>query len=194
MRQAAETREEVLNAAIRLFTTLGWAGTTVRAIASEAGVAVETVYSGFESKKGLLRAAMGAGVVGDAAPIPFVGREEFQQLGQGSISERIRSGVALQASIHERTIGVWRAIMEAAGADPEIETWRLELERGRRLDFGRSMTLMFDREFDPVALDLLWSLFGPEVYLKLTVDAGLDRAGYESCLRTAIERLVPAGA
>ena len=84
--------------------------------------------------------------------------------------------------------------MEAAGADPEIEAWRLELERGRRIDFGRSMSLMFDREFDPVTLDLLWSLSGPEVYLKLTVDAGLDRAGYESSLRIAIERLLPAGA
>jgi AcrR family transcriptional regulator len=189
-RQAAETREEVLAAAMRLFTTQGWAGTTVRAVAAEAGVAVETVYSGFESKKGLLRAAMDAGVVGDAEPIPFVERDEFHRLGHGSVSERIQSAVSLQASIHERTIGVWRAIMEAAGADPEIESWRCELERGRRIDFGRAMTVMFEREFDQVTLDLLWSLFGPEVYLKLTVDAGLGRADYESSLRTAIERLV----
>jgi hypothetical protein len=105
------------------------------------------------------------------------------------VPERIRSGVTLQATIHERTVGVWRAIMEAAGADPEIETWRRELERGRRLDFGRAVTVMFDREFDALTLDLLWSLFGPEVYLKLTVDGGLSRADYESCLGAAVERL-----
>ena len=59
--QAAQTRDEVIRAAMARFSATGWAGTTLAAIAEEAGVSVETIYNGFGSKKGLLRAAMDVG-------------------------------------------------------------------------------------------------------------------------------------
>ena len=130
--QAAQTREDVVAAATRLFTASGWAGTTVAGVASEAGVAVETIYSGFGSKKGLLRATMDVAIVGDAEPVPFIERDEFLRLGRGKVAERLRAAVSLVTEIHERSAGIWRAIMEAAVADPEVDRWRIELERGRR--------------------------------------------------------------
>ncbi len=188
--QAAQTREDVLGAAIRLFTTSGWAGTTVSDIASEAGVAVETIYSGFGSKKGLLRAAMDVAIVGDAEPVPFVERDEFLRLGRGKVADRLRAAVGVVTDIHERSAGVLRAIMEASGTDPEVDHWRIELERARRVDVERSTTLMLDRQLDARTLDLLWVLLGPEVYLKLTVDAGLSRADYEAYILDGFERLI----
>ena len=188
--QAAQTREDVLAAAIRLFTTSGWAGTTVTGIASEAGVAVETVYSGFGSKKGLLRAALDVAVVGDAQPVPFVERDEFHRLGRGALAERMQAGVTVQADIHERSAGVWRAITEAAAADAEVENWRIELERGRRVDLERSAKVVLNRDLDARTLDWLWVVLGPEVYLKLTVDAGLARADYEAYILDVFERLI----
>ena len=86
-RQAAQTREEVLAAAVTLFNEQGWAATKLADIAARAGVAVETIYSGFGSKKGLLRAAMDVAVVGDAAPVPFSEREEFLQFGRGPLDD-----------------------------------------------------------------------------------------------------------
>src|SRR3712207_5019967 len=53
--QAAATRSDILRAAQRLFETRGYAGTTMEAIAAEAGVALKTVYAAFETKSGLLR-------------------------------------------------------------------------------------------------------------------------------------------
>src|SRR5690349_24448195 len=79
-RQAADTKAQVLSAAAELFEESGWSGTTVAAIAKRAGVAVETVYSGFGSKKHLLRAVLDFAVVGDAEPVPLVEREVFTAL------------------------------------------------------------------------------------------------------------------
>ena len=91
-------------------------------------MAVETIYSGFGSKKALLRAAMDMAVVGDADPIPFVERVEFTRLGEGTRDERLTRAITVVTNTHERSAGVWRAIMEAAVADPEIDEWRVELE------------------------------------------------------------------
>ena len=82
--QAAQTRDEVLRAASRLFSDTGWAGTTLAAIAAAAGVSVETIYKGFGSKKALLREAMDVAIVGDTAPLPYVERPEFAALSQGT--------------------------------------------------------------------------------------------------------------
>ena len=68
--QAQATRDALVDAATRLFTTRGWAATGMRDIASEAGVATETIYTHFASKAELLRAAADVAVTGDDAPVP----------------------------------------------------------------------------------------------------------------------------
>jgi AcrR family transcriptional regulator len=52
--QAAVTRRRILDAGRRLFFRDGYAATTLKAIALEAGVAVQTVYSVFGSKAAIL--------------------------------------------------------------------------------------------------------------------------------------------
>ena len=190
--QAAQTRDEVMRAALARFSATGWAGTTLAAIAEEAGVSVETIYNGFGSKKGLLRAAMGVAVVGDTEPIPFVERPEFLDLGKGTLDERIVRGIALVADIHARSAGVWLAIVEAAGADEEVDAWRLEMEKGRQLDTARSLELIFDRPVDEQLVSMLWILYSPETYFKLVRDSGMSRDGYEAFLVDATNRLARA--
>ncbi len=188
--QAAQTRDDVLQAAMALFPETGWAGTTLAAIADRAGVSVETIYNGFGSKKGLLRATMDAAVVGDTEPIPFVERPEFQQLGEGPLDERIERAAALVAATHERSAGVWLAIVEASRADEEVDAWRLEMERGRHVDTGRSIALMLGRQPDAQLVTMLWVLNSPETYLKLVVDSGYDRSEYEAFLIELSKRLI----
>src|ERR671916_2606233 len=55
-RHAELTRASILDAARSLFAKQGYAATAVRPIAQEAGVAVQTLYSAFGSKQGLLLA------------------------------------------------------------------------------------------------------------------------------------------
>ena len=75
-------------------------GTTLAAIAERAGVSVETVYKGFGSKKGLLRAAIDVAVVGDAEPIPFVERPEAHAFGEGPLEQRMAATATVTAAIH----------------------------------------------------------------------------------------------
>jgi AcrR family transcriptional regulator len=187
--QAAQTRDEVIRAAMSRFSATGGAGTTLAAIADEAGVSVETIYNGFGSKKGLLRAAMDAAVVGDTEPVPFVERPEFLDLGTGSLDERISRGAAVVASIHARSAGVWQAIVEASSADAEIDAWRLELEQGRRIDTRRSLALVLGRPVEEQLVMTLWILYSPETYLKLVHDSGLSPEEYETFLIDASKRL-----
>ena len=64
--QAAATRRSILDAAAqRLFERQGYAATTMEAIATEAGVALKTVYVVFETKSGLLRALWDLRLKGD---------------------------------------------------------------------------------------------------------------------------------
>ncbi len=188
--QAAQTREDVLAAAIRLFSAHGWAGTTIAGIAADAGVAVETIYSGFGSKKALLRAAMDVAVVGDAEPIPFADRPYTKRMAEGTFGERVDAAVEITADVHERSAGVWSALIEAAAADPEIDGWRQELERGRRIEVARSVRAVLGTDVDEITIDLAWAMVGPEVYLKVTTDLGRSRKGYETFLREGFSRLI----
>jgi AcrR family transcriptional regulator len=188
--QAAQTRDDVLRAAIGRFPLTGWAGTTLAAIAAEAGVSVETIYNGFGSKKALLRAAIDAAVVGDAEPVPLRERPEYLALAEGSLDERIGRTAALTAAIHERAAGLWQAIVEAASADEEVDRWRLELEQRRRLEVSHAISLVLGRPVDEQVVTILWILFGSEIYLKLVHDAGCTRAEYEAFLVDSAKRLV----
>jgi AcrR family transcriptional regulator len=190
--QAGQTREQVLAAATELFEQTGWAGTTVAAIARRAGVAVETVYSGFGSKKQLLREVVDFAVVGDAEPVPLAEREVFTSLGEGEREPRIAAGIEMLTDIHGRIARLWRTVGEAAASDEEIDGWRKQWEVGRRVDVRRSVELILDDEIDDVALDLLWGLFSHEVYGLLVLDRGLDRAQYAERMRAAVARLTPA--
>ena len=65
--QAAVTTRRILEAARRRFGDAGYAATTLREIASEAGVAVQTVYAVFGSKANILRALRESVVTDPAA-------------------------------------------------------------------------------------------------------------------------------
>ncbi len=187
--QAGQTKAQVLAAAAELFSHSGWAGTTVAAIARQAGVAVETVYSGFGSKKQVLHAVVDFMVVGDAEPVPLADREVFAGLGAGDREQRIDAGIELLVSVHERVARLWRTVNEAAVGDEEIDGWRMQWEAGRHVDVGRSVEVILQRAPDEVTLDLLWGIFSHEVYTMLVVDQGLDRAQYAERIRAAVTGL-----
>ena len=70
--QAAATRRDILEAAQRLFERQGFAATKMAEIASEAGVALKTVYAAFETKSGVLRALWHLLLRGDEDDVPVM--------------------------------------------------------------------------------------------------------------------------
>jgi AcrR family transcriptional regulator len=188
--QAAQTRADILDAAQACFRETGWAGTTLAALAERAGVAVETIYSTFGSKKALLRAAHDVSVGGDAEEVPLVEREEWRQLGIGTRQERMRKGAAMAIDIHERSAGIWQAVLEASASDPEIDAWRRDADARRRVDLQKSLERVFDQPVKGDELELLWALYSSEVYALLTGDAGMSRKAYERALTTGTLRIL----
>jgi hypothetical protein len=150
---------------------------------------VETVYSGFGSKKQLLRQVIDVAVVGDAEPVPLAERAVFTGLGSGGLDARIDAGIAMLTDIQERLAKLWRTVGEAAASDDEIDAWRLQWEAGRRVDVRRSVELIIDQEVDDVTLDLFWAIFSHEVYATFVVDRGLTRAEYAERMHAAVRGL-----
>ena len=113
--QAELTRSTILDAARRLFAKQGYAATAVRPIAEEAGVAVQTLYTAFGSKQGLLLALV------DAA------RDEAQShvLGDQIVAaddprEMIRLAARIRRQTLERCGDVVVTFREGAAGAPDV--------------------------------------------------------------------------
>jgi AcrR family transcriptional regulator len=75
------TRRRMVRAAYDLFCANGYLGTTIAAVAAEAGVAVPTVYYTFGTKAALLDESVGAAIVGfDRWREPPTGPVEIDEL------------------------------------------------------------------------------------------------------------------
>lgn len=172
-RQAEQTRADVLAAAVELFAEQGWAATTVTAIAERAGVAVETVYRGFGTKKELLRQASQVAIVGDAQPIPLVDRDEMRPVLSGPPDQRARACAEWLAVAYRdrRLAAVWTAMLEAAASDPEVAEWCKEEEQHRSAMIDIFLTGLGHKP-SPVAADIIWLIASPEAYTKLTTQRG----------------------
>lgn len=189
--QTAETRRAVLDAARDLFVESGWASTGMREVASTAGVALETVYAHFSSKRGLLRAVADAAVVGDDAPVPLAERAEFLAIGRGGRLARIRSAARLLAAVQVRTAAVGMVLRQAAPADGEIaELLRLTRER-QRVDVARALELVIGRAPTVAERDGVWALASPELYLLLVAESGWTPEQYEAWIAATLERILP---
>ncbi|WP_338279452.1 TetR/AcrR family transcriptional regulator [Corallococcus caeni] len=87
-----KTRERVLQASVRLFSRHGFDGTSVRALAEEAGIAVGLLYSHFESKEAVLLALMQASMLDVARTLEDADREATAR---GFVTALLTSTVAM---------------------------------------------------------------------------------------------------
>jgi AcrR family transcriptional regulator len=93
--QRRRTEERILGAATRLFLTAGYERTTIRAVASAAGVDAALVMHYFESKQELFRRVI------DAAPVPEVSGAPGQAAEQilASLAGRLASEPAASLAL-----------------------------------------------------------------------------------------------
>jgi TetR/AcrR family transcriptional regulator of autoinduction and epiphytic fitness len=131
--QARQTRRTILDAAARLFVDPGYAATPLTAVAAEAGVAVQTVYAVFGSKRRLLS---------DLVDVTLVGDDEQVAMADRSFVTDIRALTGLRpkltryarhlAETHARQADVMLALAGAATADADAAAiWRKNLEDRR---------------------------------------------------------------
>jgi len=180
--QAERTRQDVVEAARRLFLTNGYGQTTVSAVAAAAGVSVETVYKAFGGKPGLVRAVVSKGLEG-TGPVPAERRSDEMQAAERDPRTVIRNWSRLATEVAPRTAPIALLIRSAATADPEMADVLAEVDeqRLRRMD-GNARTL-YERGHlrEGITLeqarDILWTMSSPELYELLVIRRGwsLDR-------------------
>jgi AcrR family transcriptional regulator len=189
--QAAATKRSVVDAARELFVDKGWTATGMRDVAAAAGVAIETVYSHFSSKRGLLRAVADEAVVGDDAPVPLAARADFLAMGQGGRAARVRAAARVLTAVQVRTGPVARLLRQAAASDEEIaEMLRATRER-QRVDVARALELVLGRAPTPSETDGAWAIASPELYLLLVDESGWTPERYETWIAETLGRVIP---
>ncbi len=114
-------RQKILTAARTLFTTTGYAATTIKAIATEAGVAVQTVYFVFGNKRSVLAALLDVSIAGDDEPVPTLQRDWVADaVAQPDPLAQLRIHVHAAREILDRVGSTLLAVRAAAGADAEV--------------------------------------------------------------------------
>lgn len=187
--QARQTRLRVLDAAQTLFGERGYAGTTVDAVATEAGVAVDTVYASFRSKAGVLHALIDARAGGDDAPVTLLDREGPQAVRAERDQGRQVAGFAAGvAEIIERARPVDDIMRGAAEVDPEIATLRAEIQQGRYRNMRQFVSWLAANGplrgglGEDEAAAIVWTIASPEVHRLLRTERGWTAERYRAWL------------
>ena len=202
---AARTRARIIEVAGRLFMERGYAGTTIPAIAAEAGVAVETVYRSASGKAGLLADAVRAAVAGgtERADVPITERPAIRRINEEKDPVRqLQLYAATQPGIWSRVGPLIRVLDAAANSDASLVKLRehiaAERQRGLREGLGRMLenrgALRAGMSAERAG-DIVYTVCGQANYLALVGDCGWTEAAYESWLaETLIAALLPRAA
>lgn len=171
-KQAAATRRSIVDAGLLLFGEHGWAATTLPAIAKEAGVSVDTIYSAFGNKSSLLMDVVHLAIVGDDDTTAMEERDDFALLGKGRRPERIRAGIRYTLRVYDRSVPILRALREAAASDPVAHERFVRYDHDRRELIALGTALMLKAEPTEAQVDAVWALVSPEVRTYLLEDRG----------------------
>jgi AcrR family transcriptional regulator len=192
--QAQRTRAAVLDGATRCFLGKGYAATTMKDIAAQAGVSVQTVF-GQGGKASLLLACVDRAVVGDDEERPLLQREVFvRPMEAADRAGKLAALRELVLNYVPQTVPMIQVFAAAAAGDAEIaEAWA-EYER-RRLADQRVLVSTFEpwlREGLSVdrAAEMGWGLFTHEPVANLMGVRGWSLEEYADFLVDAIERLL----
>ena len=190
---AEETQRVIVEAASRLFLEHGYHATSIGRIASEAGVAVQTIYNAVGSKRDLLSRVLDFAAAGERAPVPvpqFMREQTERELDPRRMIAQL---VEFWRGALPRTAPVFRIIREAAAADPEIAV----LERGRaaqRLrNYRHAAQLLADRDALRPGMTIdraaaaIFAIGHPETYRALVLDGDWDDDAWAHWLQATLE-------
>ncbi|GAA5058149.1 TetR/AcrR family transcriptional regulator [Nocardia callitridis] len=170
--KAQQTSAEIAAAARSLFVSKGWAATTVRDVAAEAGVSVPTVYAAYGNKAGLTKA------LADSADLSADMPRLLAELDRNpDPSAQLAAMAGYDRRLFERSGDVLLLVREAARAEPELaHTYRDA--RGRGDDAHRQVFTAWPPEtlargIDVAsAVDIYGALCNIDVYTDLTEERG----------------------
>ena len=196
--QAEQTRRQILAAARKLFSERGFAGATVEAIATEAGVAPETIYAVFRNKKRILISLMSVSSPdNDEESVPILQRAGPQAVSQERDQRRQLQLFAQNVAENLAQVAPISQIMaDAAKTEHDVDKIMRRLV-GRRLEHMTFAVQQiasngpFRGKMDEsYAAEIVWTLTSPEVFLMLTRDRGWSKEKYTLGLADVLARVL----
>jgi len=187
---ATRTREAVVRAGRALFVERGWAGTTLRAVAEEAGVSLKTVEAVFKTKATLLQATVEFAIRGDVEPVPMPQREMIARIEHaGTAAAMLDLHAAHLRKVNERSAQVAWVVEQAAPGEPAVQELWSQMNHNRAYAVAWATKILLGkpgrrrglRRRDVEAA--FWVALDWGTYRTLTQYASLTPADYERWLR-----------
>ena len=175
--QAARNRDAALDAAERLFLERGYAGTSIAAIAQEAGLSVQTIYKVFGTKSGLVKAIYFRGLLGKGEG-PAYERSDAMREREADPRTIMRKWGVLTTEVASVVSPIRLLMRSAAFADPEMERLLRETDEDRLERMRHHARFLEERGYlrEGVTLeqatDVLWTCSSVEIYDLLVVQRG----------------------
>jgi AcrR family transcriptional regulator len=181
--QAAQTKSRILAAARNLFQTEGFEFVTIEKLAQEAQVSAPTIYSLFQSKRGVLRALMDEALPAD----------QYEALVKDAMQENsAKKGFEAAAKIarqmydaEKEQMNIFRGASVLAPEFKELERER-EMRRYKRQEEAVKMRVREKSLAKGLSVskarDILWALTGRDLYRMLVVEQGWTSEEYEKWL------------
>lgn len=181
--QAELTKKRILKAGTILFQKEGFDHVTIEKLAQTAGVSAPTIYSLFQSKRGVLFALM------DAA-IPVEQRSELVEKAsrESCPKKRIMYGAKIARLVYDAERSQMELFRGASVLAPEFKEFEDQREKQRYLLQEESISVMFaEKAFLPELTlprvrDILWALTGRDLYRMLVLEHGWTSDEYEQWL------------
>ncbi|GLK16910.1 TetR/AcrR family transcriptional regulator [Herbiconiux flava] len=192
--EAARTRELILDATATLCARDGYLATTLKAIAAEAGVSVQSVTAA-GTKAVLLIAAFERAFSGTEGRESLADRPDVRAIMQRPDTElALDQYLDYVADANSRTSGIVRAMEAAAQLDEAAAAALADLEGRRRSDMGLAARWFAQRGLiDPADIpriaDELGYVVGGEAYAYFVGLRGWTAADYRAWLARAVSSI-----
>jgi AcrR family transcriptional regulator len=183
-----------------VFLERRFSGSTIRLIASQAGVSVPTVELLFGTKGRLLKAAIDVAIAGDDEPVPVLDRGWAEAAVK---ADTVCGFLTIVAGIigpaQERSAGLVLSVFEAAATDDELAKLAGQLTAQRTTTAGWIVDQLARKA--PLregcsrqeAIDSVWILMDPAVFDRLTRQRHWTVQQYQHWFATSVGRMLVGG-
>jgi AcrR family transcriptional regulator len=197
--KAQANRQRMRAAAQTLFTSRGYSATSMQAIADEAGMAVQTLYFTFRTKRAVLSELLDVAIAGDDEPVPTLERPRvLAAIDNPDPVAQLRELAGIAREIYERVAPVLQVVAHAAPGDPEIHELWMTNNAQRAVVMEHFITALAtktplrDGLDTPMAIDIALALQSPEMYQFFTTRRGWSPTRWEHWTADAlVTQLLP---
>jgi AcrR family transcriptional regulator len=192
---AAETRARILAVADVLLLSGGYRSMTIARLAREAGISPQTIYNSVGGKAEVVKAVYDIRLAGDDKPMAMNDRPEIRAVLDAPDAMQSLWLYARNCRMIYQRVGPLLGVLldHGPGGDELLENFTAATDGERRIGNTVVVTNIEQRFGLPErwttrrAVDLVWTLTGPEVADRLIRRAGWSLDTYETWLARALQ-------